>query len=347
MERILITENGTTATEIVVGPAKIADPLVFESMDHDQAVIFTQPDARAHADAVAQALPPQPGGVPVVVLPDGEAAKTFAVVEDACSRLNELGLTRSSVIVAVGGGALTDVAGFIAATYLRGLTAVYVPTTLLGAVDAAIGGKTGVNVAGKNLAGIFKHPELVVVDIDVLEALPEGLRTEGTAEAVKAGFVADLDLMTLFETQGLDAPLADVVPRAIAVKAAVVSEDFRESGRRAILNYGHTVGHGIEVVTGLSHGHAIAIGMTAAAEVATRLVGFEGAARQRRILNDLGLPTDAPGADRDRVRALMDLDKKRDGLGLRMVLLEDFGRPTVRRVDDATVDLALEAIGLA
>lgn len=253
---------------------------------------------------------------------------------------------RGDTVLGVGGGALTDVAGFVAATYLRGVEAVFVPTTLLAAVDAAIGGKTAVNVDGKNLVGVFQHPARVVIDLDVLAALPDPLVREGSAEALKAGYIGDPGLVALYERDGLSATLDEVVNRAVAVKVDVVSADFTEQGRRAVLNYGHTVGHAIEAAAGIPHGEAVAIGMAAAAWLSEHVAGFDGAAEQRALIASLGLPVTAPPLDIERVEALMAMDKKRDDTGLRFVVLEAVGRPAVVHVDPTTVRAALTSIGL-
>jgi 3-dehydroquinate synthase len=224
--------------------------------------------------------------------------------------------------------------------------AVLVPTTLLAAVDAAIGGKTAVNVDGKNLVGVFKHPERVLVDLDVLGALPEELLREGSAEALKVGMIADREIVELYAHEGIAAPLREIVAKAVAVKAEVVSEDYRETGRRAILNYGHTIGHAVETLARVSHGEAVAVGMVAAAAASEAVTGFPAAGLQNDVLARLGLPVQAPDLPVERVRRVMELDKKRDESGLRMVLLEDIGRPVLRSVDDATVDAALAAVGL-
>ena len=283
---------------------------------------------------------------PVRTLPDREEAKTIEVAESSYRWLNDLGMTRGDLIVGIGGGSLTDVAGFVAGTYLRGVDAVLVPTTLLGAVDAAIGGKAALNLDGKNLIGVFKHPARVIVDLEILEALPAELLRQGHAEALKAGFIADAALVELYERGDAAAPIDEIVRRAIVVKAKVVSDDFRETGRRAILNFGHTVGHAVETLSDLSHGEAVAVGMVAAAAASREVVGFEGAGRISAIVESLGLPIRAPALDGHEVRAAMQLDKKRDENGLRMVLLEDFGRPVLKAVSAATVTIALESIGL-
>jgi 3-dehydroquinate synthase len=349
VERILITAGDVTASEILIDPGVIAAPrpAVFlpGSERRRRVAILTQPTVAGRARDIARAIgDAYETGVHVV--PDREAAKTFAVVEQTVAWMNSLGLTRHDTIIGIGGGAVTDLAGFVAATYLRGVEAVLVPTTLLGAVDAAIGGKTAVNVDGKNLVGVFRHPSRVVIDTDALASLPRGILREGAAEALKAGLIADVELVELYERHGLDAPLDDVVSRAVRVKAEVVSDDFEEHAGRAILNYGHTIGHGVETVARLPHGHAVAIGMVAAGEVSTQLCGFAENARQRAVIEQLGLPTSAPGVDREAVLRSVALDKKRDEHGLRMVLLEEIGAPIVAPVDPDAVEIGLAAIGL-
>jgi len=307
---------------------------------------LTQPTILTRAETVARSIAAAGFETTIIRLPDGEAAKSLGVVEAIAQDLNRLGMSRGDTVVGIGGGAATDVAGFVAATYLRGMECVVVPTTLLGAVDAAVGGKTGVNVGGKNLIGVFQHPSAVLIDVDVLDELPIDLRRQGTAEALKEGLVGDGALVDLYRRYGIDAPLDEVVERAIGVKARIVSEDFREGGVRAVLNYGHTVGHGVEVAGGISHGDAVAIGMVAAGVVGERTVGFDGAREQEDLIASLGLPTRAPAVDRTAVEDLMLLDKKRDADGVRFVVLEKIGVPRVVHPDDATVRAALDAIGI-
>ena len=234
----------------------------------------------------------------MMYLPDRDEAKTMAVVEKAYRWLAEVPLGRHDTIVGVGGGAATDMAGFVAATWLRGVESVMVPTTMLGAVDAAIGGKTGINLEGKNLVGAFHLPSRVVVDLDVMETVPATLRLEGLAEALKAGLVADPVLVELFERHGASAPLEDVVTRSIKVKAEVVGADYREDGRRAILNFGHTIGHGVEMAAGMPHGMAVAVGMVAAGAVSAARYGFP-AQWLTDLIFSLGLPVSAFGVSRD------------------------------------------------
>jgi 3-dehydroquinate synthase len=308
--------------------------------------VLSQEGALRIARRLADRLAATGMTVEVIALPDGEQAKTLDVARDTYLALNRMGMTRQDTLVAVGGGSVTDLGGFVAATYLRGIEAIYCPTTLLGAVDAAIGGKTGVNVGGKNLVGVFAHPARIVIDLEVLEALPDHLLRQGMAEVLKAGLIGDPGLVSLLEHDGLAADLEDLVSRAVSVKVAVVGEDFRESGRRAILNYGHTIGHAVEVSAALSHGEAVAIGMVAAGAASAALAGFREADRQRGVIEALGLPVGLADLDRNDVKRLIQLDKKRDATGVRMVLLEEVGRPIVRTVDDATIDIALDAITL-
>lgn len=349
MRRHLISEAGRTVSEIVIDRGVADDPhaVLQPRADRANAVVLCQPATRGVAERLAAAFVRTGIAATVIELPDGEAVKALDALEPIYRRLNDLSLTRRDTIVGVGGGALTDVAGFVAATYLRGVEAVYVATTLLGAVDAAIGGKTAVNVGGKNLVGVFAHPTRVVIDLDLLDQLPPDLIRQGSAEALKAGLIGDPELVSLYVRDGIDAPLDEVVDRAVGVKTTVVSDDFRERGDRAFLNYGHTVGHAIEVASGISHGDAVAIGMVAAGTVSRLTVGFTGAGEQRDLIGRLGLPTVAPPVDAARVLELVNLDKKRDAAGTRMVVLQEIGRPAVLHVDDATVRAALASVDVA
>lgn len=287
-----------------------------------------------------------------VELPDREAAKTLDCIGSVYERLAEENLGRHDVVVGVGGGALTDVAGFVAATWVRGVEVVLVPTTVLGAVDAAIGGKTAINVAGpaegagKNLVGAFWLPSRVVVDLDVLEANPAALLLEGTAEILKAGLIADQEIVDLYTTRGLEAPLDELVPRAIAVKTGVVSEDLREAGQRALLNLGHTVGHGLEAVTGMPHGFAVSIGMVAEGAIASTRYGFDNDWLTSLIFS-LGLPVAASGVSASAVVNWMKRDKKRSAEGIKMALIRTPGDLVVEVVSDEELRLGLQAVGLA
>ncbi len=331
------------ASEVLIGPdlpARLLPP----STQREQAVVVAQPGAMAVARRVMDGLAGTTFPT-LIEVPDREGAKTLETVGMLYRRLAELNLGRHDTIVGVGGGATTDVAGFAAATWLRGIESVLAPTTLLGAVDASIGGKTGLNVMGKNLVGAFWHPSRVVIGLDILGGLPEDLLREGVAEVIKAGFIADPRIVEILLAHGLSFPMAEVVRRAVTVKADVVAGDFRETGRRAILNFGHTIGHGIEVACRLPHGHAVSVGMVAAAAISARRYGLDESL-VRRPLERLGLPTRAVGADRREVRRLISRDKKRTVAGLRMVLLRDMGDPVVESVEDRDIGVGLRAIGV-
>lgn len=286
----------------------------------------------------------------LVEVPGGEAAKTAAVLESVWGRLGELRLGRDGVVVGLGGGATTDLAGFAAATWLRGVPVVQVPTTLLAMVDAAIGGKTGIDTpAGKNLVGAFHAPAAVVCDLDALAGLPAAELRAGLGEVVKCGFIADPVILDRVmadpaDLKRWDAPvLAELVVRCAAVKAAVVGVDPAEAGAREILNYGHTYAHAIERVTGYAwrHGEAVAVGCVFAAEAARALGRLDPAvvALHRQALSAAGLPVSfEQGADRfeELVRAMASDKKVRAGR-IRMVLLDDVARPVRGVVPDETV----------
>jgi|FaiFalDrversion3_1042247.scaffolds.fasta_scaffold01635_2 shikimate kinase/3-dehydroquinate synthase len=285
----------------------------------------------AGLQAVARAVPP------------GEATKTLDTAASLYAWLADQRAERREAIVALGGGMVTDLAGFVAATYARGLPLVHVPTSLLAMVDAAIGGKVAVNLPqAKNMVGAFYQPRAVVCDVAVLRTLPPRELRSGWAEAIKHALIADGELLERFESQAeallaLDPEAAtEVIARSIAIKAHIVGEDEREErGLRTVLNYGHTLGHALESATDYAsflHGEAVAVGMTAAAEIGRRsgVTPPQLVARQRRLLERFGLPTRAPGVPLAAVRGAMALDKKVRGGSLRWVLLEDVGRPVVR-----------------
>ena len=289
-----------------------------------------------------------------MAIPAGEEHKTLATVQTVYDWLLGERVERSDFVVCLGGGVVTDLGGYAAATVLRGIPFVHVPTTLLGMVDAAVGGKTGVDHAiGKNLVGAFAQPRLVLTDPALLATLPSRHLQAGLAELVKHGFILDEELVRLFEARAGDpAALAteELIARSTAIKARVVSEDERESGARTLLNYGHTIGHGIEAAAGFSgylHGEAVAIGMHAAGRIACEVGLLSAAAleRQQDLLRACGLPERAEGVDREAVVSAMRSDKKvRDG-AISWVLLERIGRAAVHRdVPDQAVEAALDAV---
>jgi 3-dehydroquinate synthase len=268
--------------------------------------------------------------VQVLRLPRGESAKNLAAVERTCQWLAEQGYDRRSVIVGVGGGAATDHAGFAAAVYLRGIDFALCPTTLLAAVDASVGGKTGVDIAaGKNLVGAFHQPRVVVADLGFLATLPAREIAAGLAEVVKAGLIGDAELFANVESSAQavlgPAELPAVVAAAVRVKIEVVTEDERESGRRAVLNFGHTLGHAIEAASGyeLLHGEAVSLGMVAALALGeARGVTEPGlAARTRALLAKLCLPVDVQTRVSPEIVDRIEVDKKRRSDKVRFVFV--------------------------
>jgi 3-dehydroquinate synthase len=332
-------------TEMVVGRG-LPNPLLPVRAERQRVALITQPGATHIALDVAGRLRDEGLQVEAIGIPDREEAKTLVVAGSVYEALARFGLGRHDTVVGVGGGSVSDLAGFVAGTWLRGVEVVHVPTTLLAAVDAAIGGKTGVNLAGKNLVGLFWHPTRVIVDVGTLEALPTTLRREGLAEALKTGLVGDRDLFELLERDGEAASLDEVVRLAAAVKVRVVGEDERETGLRAILNFGHTIGHAVEYASPLSHGEAVAVGMVAACRISEERLRFQAMDRVTAAIEALGLPTRVEGLERARVMDLLRHDKKRDAGGIRMVLLRAPGDPAIEHVGEEEINVGLDAIGL-
>jgi 3-dehydroquinate synthase len=278
-------------------------------------------------------------GAAILELEPGERTKSFDELQGLCASMALAELDRGSILVAVGGGVVGDLAGTAAATYLRGIRLVQVPTSLLAMVDSSIGGKVGVNLAaGKNLVGAFKPPEAVFIDTELLQALPEREFRSGMAEVIKSGLIADRELLRVLDEQGDrvrdrdPAVLLDVVARTCAVKAGVVSRDEYERGERAILNYGHTFGHALEAASGyspdISHGEAVSAGMVVAGEIGLRLqvTPPDVLPTQRRLLQAYGLPLRSPvSVGVDQAIAAMSHDKKSQAERVRWVLLDSFG----------------------
>ncbi|MBO0982575.1 3-dehydroquinate synthase [Rathayibacter sp. SD072] len=273
-------------------------------------------------------------------VPDAEAAKRVEVAAFCWQVMGQSDFTRTDVVVGFGGGAITDLAGFVAATWLRGVGLVQVPTTVLGMVDAAVGGKTGINTAeGKNLVGAFHAPRAVVADLDVLSSLPRNEILAGFGEIVKYGFIAEPQILDIIES---DVDLATdpgseefrrLVELSIGIKARVVGEDFTEQGLREILNYGHTLGHAIEHAERYQwrHGAAVSVGMVFAAEL-SRLTGSlsdSAVDRHRSVLESLTLPTSYPLGRWETLLAAMQRDKKSRAGILRFVVLDDIARPSI------------------
>ena len=327
-----------SATTIAVGGEQPYDVLVGRDLlgalpgllpGAAQVAVLYAPPLKDYASRVVDALD---GALPVEV-PDAEAGKTIEVAARCWETLGAAGFTRSDAVVGVGGGAVTDLAGFVAACWLRGVRVVHLPTSLLGMVDAAVGGKTGVNTgAGKNLVGAFHPPAGVLYDLSTLDTLPQADLIAGLAEVVKCGFIADPAILDVIE-RDWTAGLPELVERAVRVKARVVAEDLRESGLREILNYGHTLGHAIEKHQGYRwrHGHAVSVGLVFAAALGRHSGRLDAgtADRHRSILTRLGLPVGYPAQAWPALHATMRVDKKARGATLRFVVLNGLARPGI------------------
>ena len=336
----VVTVSGTDSYDITIGRALLADVVESVGAKATKVLIVHQTALQASADLLSESLR-EAGYEPVQAgVPDGEDAKRVEVAAWCWGLMGQSDFTRTDVVIGFGGGAATDLAGFVAATWLRGVPLIQVPTTLLGMVDAAVGGKTGINTTeGKNLVGAFYAPKAVFCDLDTLSTLPRNELLAGFGEVVKYGFIADEQILVLLENH-LDAAtdvesetFFEIVERCIAIKSKVVSEDFKEAGLREILNYGHTLGHALELTERYTwrHGAAISVGMMFVAELA-RLGGRlseQNVERQRSILVSLGLPTKYRADKWNQLLGAMQRDKKSRGGTLRFVVLDDVAKPTI------------------
>ncbi len=309
------------------------------ALDGVKKVLVVHPQAlSATAEAIRERL--QSAGFEAILaeVPNGEDAKRIEVAAFCWGIMGQADFHRNDAVIGLGGGATTDLAGFVAATWLRGVRSVLIPTTLLGMVDAAVGGKTGVNTSeGKNLVGAFHLPHRVIIDLDTLETLPKNDLIAGMAEVAKYGFIADPWILDALEDPAAIDPKSDLieelVKRSVAIKERVTEADFKEAGEREFLNYGHTLGHAIEHAERYKwrHGAAISIGMVFAAEL-SMLSGKLSEAeleRHRKVLGGLGLPL-AYRADRwDQLLATMQRDKKARSGALRFVVLDQIGKPSM------------------
>jgi 3-dehydroquinate synthase len=352
MQRLTVeSERGPYAVVAEVGALlRIGEVLADEGLATPESVVSNTTVGPLWAQKAAEAL-----GAPLIELPDGEQHKLWPTVDALLEAWLESGLHRGSSIAAIGGGVLTDIAGFAAAVYLRGIEWVAAPTTLLAMVDASVGGKTGVNLEhGKNLVGAFWPPRLVVVDVAALETLPERELRAGAAEVVKTAWIGDREILRLLRGNLLTdyrslTPGAwqEMVMRCLAVKARVVSADEREGGQRAALNLGHTLGHALEAATGYRHflhGEAVAWGLLAAAKLGRRhgLLSRDGEAAIADAVASVGELPSLAGIDVDSVRSHIARDKKKDAAGIGWVLPTDEGVVLNQRV---SVEEALEVLG--
>jgi 3-dehydroquinate synthase len=343
----VIPVSGDDPYEIVIGNGILDGIVDALGTSVRKVLIVHAPTLGAKANALRDALQPRFEAL-LAEVPDAEAAKRVEVAAFCWQVMGQADFTRSDAVIGFGGGAITDLAGFVAATWLRGVKLVQVPTSVAGMVDAAIGGKTGINTAeGKNLVGAFYAPAAVFCDLDTLDTLPRNEILAGFAEIVKAGFIDSPEILDIIEADA-DAVTDPATPQfrrvlelSIAMKARVVGEDFTEQGLREILNYGHTLGHAIEHAERYQwrHGAAVAVGMVFAAELG-RLTGSlsdEVVERHRSILESLTLPTSYPVGRWNTLLATMQRDKKaRAGL-LRFIVLDDLAKPSVLQAPDTSL----------
>jgi 3-dehydroquinate synthase len=342
------------------GLSQLGDILKRHLPLHKAALVTNDVVNGLYGDIVRNSLQSAAVEVVTVEVPDGEEYKSLTWAGRLFDAFVESRMTRQSGVIALGGGVIGDLAGFAAATFMRGVPLVQIPTSLIAQVDSSVGGKTAVNhPRGKNLIGAFHQPKLVLIDVGVLRTLPEREFRSGLAEAIKHGMIMDSELFKYMESnlpKILDFDLQSIeqiVARSCKDKATIVEQDEREHDMRAILNYGHTVGHSIETVTGYNsfrHGEAIAIGMAVASRIAVSMgiLDEECAAKQNRLLADCGLPTIFPDLDADKVIDTIHLDKKiKEGGKPRFVLPKDIGNAiVVENVTDDQIRQAILEVGL-
>jgi 3-dehydroquinate synthase len=332
--RITVTPPGSKPYDVVVGNNIVGElPALLEGST--RALLLHAAPVAAAAKQAAEALQDAGIRVELTQLPDGEAAKNIAVAERAWEQLGAMNATRDDAVVGFGGGAVTDVAGFIAASWLRGVKVVQIPTTVAGIVDAAIGGKTGINTAaGKNLVGAFHQPAGVLCDLDLLATLPDAEFAAGLAEVAKGGFIADPVILELLEADPTGRKdFRELAERKIRIKAEIVSADPKEAGRREFLNYGHTLAHAIERREDYTwrHGDAVSVGLVFAAELGRRSGRLDDVTADwhRALLDRMGLPTSYDPAAWDELHALMRIDKKSRADRLRFVVLDGLAQPGI------------------
>lgn len=356
----LVVQLGARSYTIDIGTGNLASlgPQMADWLALSHAVVITDENVESpHARAAAESLVAAGAQVDLLVVEAGEQAKSVGNAAQLWDKLVELGADRKTVVVAVGGGVIGDLAGFVAASYARGLPLVQVPTTLLAQVDSSVGGKVGINLSGgKNLVGAFWQPAGVLIDTQVLATLPEREYRAGLAEVVKYGVILDADFFEYLEHHVAEINRRDpvllehIIRRSCRLKADVVEADEREeTGQRAVLNYGHTFCHALETITKYGqylHGEAVSIGMLCASRLAERLgrVDANFTSRQKRLLAAVGLPVDFPTVDRDALIAAMSRDKKVEHGRLRFVLPTKMGHvELVGDVEERHVRAALES----
>ena len=338
MQTVMV--NASTAYPVHIGPGLLerAGELIAGAVRSRACAVLTDSTVEGlYAARVCRSLQDAGFKVCLYAFPAGEQSKNLTVYGEMLEFLAGNKLTRSDVAVTLGGGVAGDMGGFAAATYQRGIDFIQIPTTFLAAADSSVGGKTAVDLTtGKNLVGAFHQPKMVICDTDTFQTLPPEVFADGMAETLKHGLIADKDFYHFLMTGDVRARIGDVVRRDVEIKASVVGEDEFERGRRKLLNFGHTLGHAIEKISGytITHGHAVSVGMVLAARAGEKL-GYSPAGTLRAVTEaggKFGLPTECPYTAGEIYAAAVS-DKKRDGGSIDVVVLEEIGKAKTVRLD--------------
>ena len=346
---------GERSYPIYIGSGLIKKPELFKPWVAGKSVFVvtnTTVDP-LYSQTLIQTISGDTKSIHTIVLPDGESYKDWLTLQKIFDALLTHGADRKSVLIALGGGVIGDMVGFAAASFMRGIQFIQVPTTLLAQVDSSVGGKTGINhPLGKNMIGAFHQPVAVIADLDTLKSLPSRELSAGLAEVIKHGAIADAAFFAWIEGHRQELlncdsnAMSHAVERSCEIKSAVVAADEKESGIRAILNFGHTFGHAIESGLGYGewlHGEAVGCGMVMAADLSSRLgyLQTEEVSRIKKLIAAMGLPDCAPKLGNSRFFDLMRIDKKSEGGEIRYITLEKIGKAKIEAVDDAIVDEVL------
>jgi 3-dehydroquinate synthase len=348
---------GDRSYPIYIGSGLISTAELFKPYITDRAVFIVTNTTVGplYSKKLIQAISTNARSVYEIVLPDGESYKDWQTLQKIFDALLGNGADRKSVLIALGGGVIGDMAGFAAASFMRGVRFIQVPTTLLAQVDSSVGGKTGINhPLGKNMIGAFHQPVAVIADLDTLKSLPARELSAGLAEVIKHGAIADSEFFEWIEKHTSQLMACDVnamshaVERSCEIKSAVVAADEKESGLRAILNFGHTFGHAIESGLGYGqwlHGEAVGCGMVMAADLSSRLgyLNISDVNRIKQLITAMGLPSCAPMLGNARFLELMRIDKKSEGGTIRYITLEKIGQAKIEAIDDAIIEQVLTA----
>ncbi len=346
---------GERSYPIYIGSGLLKKPELFKPwIDGKSVFVVTNTTVGPlYSQTLIQTISGDAKSVHEIVLPDGESYKDWVTLQKIFDALLTYGADRKSVLIALGGGVIGDMVGFAAASFMRGIRFIQVPTTLLAQVDSSVGGKTGINhPLGKNMIGAFHQPVAVIADLDTLKSLPPRELSAGLAEVIKHGAIADDEFFNWIENHRHELlncdsnAMSHAVERSCEIKSAVVAADEKESGIRAILNFGHTFGHAIESGLGYGewlHGEAVGCGMVMAADLSSRLgyLKTEEVSRIKKLIAAMGLPNCAPKLGNDRYFELMRIDKKSEGGEIRYITLEKIGKAKIEAIDDAIVDQVL------